>query len=85
MLLRPQDGARSAEALALIDQALALLPEHPGSLIARGVALEKMGRLPEAVESFMLAAQHSTDDSKASVLFRLGQLQYMYVRALVAW
>jgi protein O-GlcNAc transferase len=45
-------AGRLAGALAKFDQALAVVPNHPGVLNNRGVVLEKLGRLEEALAMY---------------------------------
>ncbi len=44
-----------AQALALIDRAIAMAPANPHILIGRGVALDRLGRHPEAQASYRAA------------------------------
>lgn len=79
MSVPQQPDVRPSEALSHIDAALSLNPTLPSALLGKAVALEKMGRLNEATDAFQAASLVTTDDAKSSVLFRLGQLQYMCV------
>ena len=43
---------KAEEALAMFDEALAVVPEDPETLIKKGIALEKLRKLNEAIECY---------------------------------
>lgn len=69
--------------MGYLDRALDVNPELFTALLAKAVAMERVGDSAEAIRLFTLAADASSDDAKASILFRLGQLQYMCVNFCV--
>ena len=52
---------KSATAVELFDKALAIKPDHPGSLNNRGIALRSLGRLAEALASYEAALRVKPD------------------------
>ncbi|MDE2512186.1 MAG: tetratricopeptide repeat protein, partial [Elusimicrobia bacterium] len=49
------EAGRRAEALSLLDQALSLDPDDAEASLTRGVVLEALGRVPEALASYEAA------------------------------
>jgi tetratricopeptide (TPR) repeat protein len=74
-----QPDVRPAEAMGYLDRALAVNPTLFTALLSKACALESLGKQTEAIEAFKDAAEVSSDEAKASIQFRLGQLLFMYV------
>ena len=63
--------AKPTEALAALDRALRVFPEHPGALLEKGILLFRLNRKPEASEVFDRATLAGPDALEAHVALAL--------------
>ena len=61
------DLERSREALAILDEAIALQPQDPETLANRGRALQELGRLADAEHSFIVTFPESSARNEGPV------------------
>ena len=61
---------RTASAIEILDRAIEACPENSRFLWARGLVSQKTGLNNKAIENFLLAAEHSSDE--AELYYHLG-------------
>lgn len=71
-------GGHDAKALVVLDESLRAAPDHPSLLTARGIVLDELGRLDDALKAFRRADQlapgaEATERNMLSTLLRAGK------------